>query len=80
MNFSYAATTPVFEAWQHWLQKLLILMLENMHATKIICIIYNGSTSLQREEGKQEVKKSLSGICNDYNTEKSKTTGFWKLF
>lgn len=30
-----------------------------MHATKIKCVIYNGSTSLQREEGNEEVKKSL---------------------
>lgn len=47
-----------------------------MHATKIVCVTYNGSTSLQREEGKEEVKKSLYGICNDYNTEKSKIKEF----
>lgn len=34
-------------------------MLENTHATKIKCVIYNGSTSLQHEEGNEEVKKSL---------------------
>lgn len=49
-----------------------------MHATKIKCVIYNGSTSLQHEEGNEEVKKSLWHL--QHNIKKRKITDLWKLF
>lgn len=44
-----------------------------MHATKIKCVIYNGTTSLQHEEGNEEVQKSLWHLQHNKEEKSNRT-------